>query len=204
MTVPCILATLAIGFLARRDISWLHALSLLVFIQYICDLLDGELGRRRRTGLIRWGYYSDHFLDYVFVGTIITAYYMAVPPTYQVHVFLMMVIVGGFFVSTYLEHGATGEFIMSEYGFGPTEARLFFILFNTFFASTGKILLGRFAPFALALLVAAVIITAYRKQRRLWKMDLNSLPDSILSHPFQKGIIIFSILLLVYVIFTIL
>lgn len=201
MTIPCILATLIIGILSRHDISWLHGLSILVIVQYICDLLDGELGRRRETGLIRWGFYADHFLDYAFISSLITAYYLAVPPTYQVHVFLMMVLVGGFFISTYLEHGATGKFVMAEYGFGPTEARLLFVIFNTFFAVTGKILLGRFIPFILASLVAALIITAYRKQRQLWKKDLSTHPDSTFSHPFQKAVIISVIIIIAFAIF---
>lgn len=202
MTLPCILATLIVGIQSRHDITWLHALSVLVVIQYICDLLDGELGRRRATGLIRWGFYADHFLDYVFIGSIITAYYLTVPQAYQVHVFLMMVIVGGFFVSTYLEHGATGKFVMAEYGFGPTEARLVFVIFNTFFAMTGKILLGKFVPFILASLIAAVIINAYRKQRQLWKKDLSTHPDSTFSHPFQKAAIISLIIIIVYAVFA--
>src|SRR3989338_1548416 len=62
------------GWLARNDINWLWFISLMIIFQYITDLFDGALGRYRDTGLIKWGYYMDHFLDYVFLCSILIAY----------------------------------------------------------------------------------------------------------------------------------
>ena len=53
------------SYLAIGNINWLWGVSLMIFFQYITDLLDGEIGRRRNTGLIKWGFYMDHFLDYI-------------------------------------------------------------------------------------------------------------------------------------------
>jgi phosphatidylglycerophosphate synthase len=35
-----------------------YGMTVIVF-QYITDLLDGEIGRKRNTGLIKWGFYMD-------------------------------------------------------------------------------------------------------------------------------------------------
>jgi hypothetical protein len=35
--------------------------------QWFTDCLDGALGRYRDTGIPKWGYYMDHFLDFVFM-----------------------------------------------------------------------------------------------------------------------------------------
>lgn len=171
MTIPCIVATWCVGLLAMTDNVWLLALSPIVVIQYVYDLLDGEVGRRRKTGLIRWGFYTDHFLDYIFIASIILVYYITVPASYQAYVFVTMILIAGFFISTYLEHGATGKFVMSEYGFGPTEGRLAFVILNTIFALTGRIILGKFVSLFLVFLFFSLLFTCYRKQSMLWKKD---------------------------------
>ena len=54
------------GYLARTDMRWLWLFSVCIFLQYVTDMLDGAVGRMRNTGLIKWGFYMDHFLDYIF------------------------------------------------------------------------------------------------------------------------------------------
>ena len=56
-----------VGILASRDRRWLWALSVLIVLQYATDAIDGKVGKLRGDGLIRWGYYMDHFLDYAFL-----------------------------------------------------------------------------------------------------------------------------------------
>jgi phosphatidylglycerophosphate synthase len=177
-TIPCILIALCIAYFAQENRFALIWLSPLVIIQYICDLLDGEVGRRRQTGLIRWGFYTDHLLDYLFISSIATAYYGAFPLDERWILFVIMIIIGAFFVSTYLEHGATGKFVISEYGFGPTEGRLFFVLINIFFAATEVFVATRVVFAILTLSVVIFIITAYRKQKQLWKADKPYIPSS--------------------------
>ncbi len=36
-------------------------------LQWFTDSFDGALGRHRDTGIPRWGFYMDHFLDFVFM-----------------------------------------------------------------------------------------------------------------------------------------
>ena len=59
------------SFLAARDLRWLWMVSVMIFMQYVTDHYDGKVGKYRNTGLVRWGYYMDHFLDYLFLCSVI-------------------------------------------------------------------------------------------------------------------------------------
>jgi hypothetical protein len=48
-------------------------------MQYVTDHYDGKIGKYRNTGLVRWGYYMDHLLDYVFLCSIIIGYAFILP-----------------------------------------------------------------------------------------------------------------------------
>ncbi len=74
LTLLWSIGIVACSFLARENIHWLWLVSLFIFLQYMSDVLDGAVGRYRDTGLVRWGYYMDHFLDYVFLASIIAGY----------------------------------------------------------------------------------------------------------------------------------
>jgi phosphatidylglycerophosphate synthase len=56
------------GALAVVDMRWLWLFSACIVLQHVTDMLDGAVGRARNTGLIKWGFYMDHFLDYVFLS----------------------------------------------------------------------------------------------------------------------------------------
>jgi hypothetical protein len=57
---------LLFSYWAARDLRWLWGVSAMIFMQYATDHYDGKLGKYRGTGLVRWGYYMDHLLDYFF------------------------------------------------------------------------------------------------------------------------------------------
>jgi len=69
-TVLWSLLIIVFSFLARYNIHWLWLVSLMIVFQYLTDLLDGEIGRRRNTGLIKWGFYMDHFLDFSVINCV--------------------------------------------------------------------------------------------------------------------------------------
>jgi phosphatidylglycerophosphate synthase len=66
--------TVIFGWLARDNRVWLHAMSVMVFGQWLTDSLDGSLGKLRKQGLVKWGFYMDHLLDFLFAGSIVIAY----------------------------------------------------------------------------------------------------------------------------------
>ena len=56
-TILWSLINILLGFYAKEDLNFLWLVSLMIVLQYSTDLFDGELGRQRNTGLIRWGFY---------------------------------------------------------------------------------------------------------------------------------------------------
>lgn len=80
MTLVWSLINICLGFLARMHLKFLWLVSLMILFQYLTDLFDGELGRQRNTGLIKWGFYMDHLLDYIFLCSLVFVGYMISPP----------------------------------------------------------------------------------------------------------------------------
>jgi len=73
---------IAFSSLATGDIRWLWGASACIALQYVTDLLDGAVGRARDTGLILWGYYMDHLLDFVFLCSIVVGYSLLLAPSW--------------------------------------------------------------------------------------------------------------------------
>jgi phosphatidylglycerophosphate synthase len=163
------------SFLARYNLHWLWVVSLSIFGQYITDLLDGEIGRRRNTGLIKWGYYMDHFLDYLFLCSIIIGYGLMVPDQNKYILFYILALFGAFMVNSFLSFAATGAFKISYMLIGPTEVRLIFILINTFIIFFAKRFdLVRMLPFVLAGATFCLFVTVFQTQKQLWKTDMEN------------------------------
>ena len=163
------------SFLARYNVHFLWVVSIAIFGQYVTDLLDGEVGRRRNTGLIKWGYYMDHFLDYLFLCSILIGYGLMVEDQNKYLIFYILALFGAFMVNSFLSFAATGAFKIAYMGIGPTEVRLIFILANTliiFFAHTFEI--ARILPYVLAGSTFALFVTVYQTQKLLWKIDMEN------------------------------
>ena len=120
----------------------LHPLALGVNVcivgQYITDLLDGAVGRARNTGLKLWGYYVDHFLDYIFLGAIFFGYAVLLPAVYHKMILFTLIMFAGFMVHAFLEFACTNRFRISYLGIGPNEVRLLFIVINVLLIVFGK------------------------------------------------------------------
>ena len=76
------------GLLANKNSLWLLAFSVLIILQYFTDMLDGAVGRYKDTGLVKWGYYADHFLDYIFACSIIFGYHLYLQGFLEVNEFI--------------------------------------------------------------------------------------------------------------------
>ena len=175
LTLTTILWSILIVFfsyLARTDINWLWAVSLMIVFQYLTDLLDGEIGRIRNTGLIKWGFYMDHFLDFIFLSSIVIGYSLLLPYKYHMYQVLIFALYGGFMVDSYLSFAATGEFRIAHYGIGPTEVRSAFILVNTFLIIFGKTYLGPAIPYIFILALVGLCAAVYSNQKRIWAIDM--------------------------------
>ena len=172
MTVAWSLGNVAFGFLAKHSLHWLWAVSGMIVLQYLTDLFDGELGRQRNTGLIKWGFYMDHFLDYIFLCSLVFAGYMISPPGMELWYFALLVILGAFMVNSFLSFAATNEFEIYHYGIGPTETRVVFIAINTFIIFDGTAHFKYLLPGVVVACLLGLIFNCIQIHRKLWKYDM--------------------------------
>ena len=172
MTLLWSILNIVLAFFARNNLSVLWLVSLMILLQYITDLFDGELGRQRDTGLIKWGYYMDHFLDYIFLSSFVFVGYMISPKGLEIWYVALLVILGAFMVNAFLSFAATNEFEIYYYGMGPTESRVVFIAVNTFviYAGTGYFYL--LLPLVVLICFAGLVINTYHIQKKLWAIDM--------------------------------
>jgi phosphatidylglycerophosphate synthase len=175
LTVTTVLWSLLIivfSFFARYNIHWLWVVSVMIFFQYVTDLLDGAIGRMRNTGLVKWGYYMDHFLDYIFLCSILIGYSLILPDQYKYILFFILALFGAFMANSFLSFATTNEFKIAYLKIGPTEIRLIFIIVNTLLIIFGKTYLARALPFVLAGSTFGLFVVVYRTQKILWKIDM--------------------------------
>jgi len=159
------------GFLATYNIHWLWLTSIFILLQYLTDLFDGAVGRFRNTGLIKWGYYMDHFLDYVFLCSVLIGYAFLFNDKYN-SLFFILAIFAGFMVNSYLDFATTNEFKIEHLGIGPTEVRLLFVIINTLLIIFHKTYLVKTLPYVLAFSLLGLCYVVYQTQKRIWKMDM--------------------------------
>lgn len=164
------------SFLANKNALWLLVPSAAIFMQWTTDMLDGAVGRFKDTGLVKWGYYADHFLDYVFLGSILLGYQLllAGAPGYNpVYFGILYLIIIGFMVNSYLYSGIAKEFKISFLGIGPSEGRVSIILLNIAIIFFGKKIMIVAAPYATILAGITLAILFFISQRKLWQLDMH-------------------------------
>jgi len=174
LTVGWSLGLVVFGYLAASDLRWLFAMSAMVIGQYLTDLFDGAVGRHRETGLIKWGFFMDHFLDFLFAGCFVIAYsFLAPSMTYW---FLgLLLATGATMALSFLNFAATNKFQIAYRGIGPTEIRIGYVAINAIVFFAGTAMLSWAVP---ALLVANIIVLsamAYSTHKKLWALDMATL-----------------------------
>jgi len=178
-SIPISLAIILFSFLAKDHIQWLWGASFFIAFQWLTDSLDGAVGRARNTGLVRWGYYMDHLLDYFFLTSIMIGYMVLLPDQSKWIFFFVFALVAGFMVNSFLVMAATNVFRISHVGVGPTEIRILFIVTNTLLIIFGRTYLSFYLPYVLTAVFLGLIILVYREQKQLWIMDMqNKVADS--------------------------
>lgn len=163
---------LLFGHLAASNVVWVWGISLMIVLQYLTDLADGEVGRRRNTGLIKWGFYMDHFLDYLFLCCLVGAGYLFAPSAVGIWFVVLMVLLSGFMVNSFLSFAATNEFEIYHYGIGPTETRVIFIAINTYIASFGTSHFTWMLPTTCVVCSIGLVFNTWQIHKKLWAMDM--------------------------------
>lgn len=171
-------AIVVFGWLATDDLVWLHGVSVMVFLQWLTDSFDGSLGRFRRQGLVKWGFFMDHLLDLVFAGSVVIAYSFLVEAKWLELLFLLLLLVTSATMAvSFLSFAATNQFQIAYYGIGPTEVRIGYIALNTFVFFAGTAIFSWGVPVILAVNVAALAVLVAQTSRTLWRMDYEANVD---------------------------
>jgi len=163
---------LLFSYMAANDLRWLWMVSLMVFLQYVTDHYDGKIGKYRNTGLVRWGYYMDHLLDYVFLCSIIIGYSFILPDKSRYQILIMLAIFAGYEVSTFLSFASTDKLKISFMKLGPTEFRLAVIVINALLVEYGtrKMVNGlKYVNIGAAIVLAIIV---YQTHKVIWQMDM--------------------------------
>ena len=163
---------MAFGFLARGNVHWLWGASLMLVLQWFTDSLDGALGRRRNTGIPRWGFYMDHFLDFVFMACVFLQYVFLVgePARYMLVAWAFVYV--AIETSSWLAFAAEGEFKITYLGVGPTEIRALFVLVNALVVLFGVHWFEKALPYALGVSVVLCCVIVFRTQSHIWRIDM--------------------------------
>ena len=172
MTLVWCVGLVLFGYLARGNGRWLWGSSVMIALQWATDFFDGKVGKHRDTGLVKWGFYMDHLLDFVFLCAVLGGYAFVLPERAHAGLFLVLAVFGGFMVNSFLAFAATGRFHISHGKLGPTEFRLALVLINALAAVYGTRLMGKALPFVAAGGFVVLCLLVYKTQRELWQRDM--------------------------------
>ena len=174
MTIPLSIGLIIFGYFASSNLNWLWLSSLVLFLQWFTDSFDGALGRHRDTGIPKWGFYMDHFLDFVFMSSVFLGYSFLFEGLNKVLIFFMVPAFGCLMVSSFLAFGATGEFKITYLRTGPTEIRIGFIILNILIIIFGTGFIEKILIYLFIVFMAALCVVIYRTQKYIWKIDMRN------------------------------
>ena len=173
LTVAWSLGLVLFGYLASGNRTWLFAMSAMVIGQYLTDLFDGAVGRLRDTGLVKWGFFMDHFLDFLFAGCYVIAYSF-LAPNMSVWFLGLLLATGATMVLSFLNFAATNKFQIAFCGIGPTEIRIVYVAINTIVFVTGPAVLTWAIPLLLVANILGLAAMAYSTHKKLWAIDMSA------------------------------
>lgn len=160
------------SYLAARDLRWLWGVSAMIALQYVTDHYDGKIGKYRGTGLVRWGYYMDHLLDYFFLCSVIIGYAFILPERSRFQVLILLAIVTGYQVSTFLAFASMDRFKISYLKFGPTEFRLALIVINGLLVQFGTRQMVNGLKYVNIGAAIGLAVMIYRTHKVIWALDM--------------------------------
>ncbi|HEV7798715.1 MAG TPA: CDP-alcohol phosphatidyltransferase family protein [Pyrinomonadaceae bacterium] len=172
LTLVWSLLILVFSFLAARNIRWLWVVSAMIALQWVTDHYDGKVGKYRNTGLVRWGYYMDHLLDYFFLCSVIVGYSFVLPERSRFQLLLMLALFAAYDFSTFLAFAALDELKISHLKFGPTEFRLALIIINGLLISFGTRHMISGLKWVNAGAAVGLVFLIYATQKKIWELDM--------------------------------
>jgi phosphatidylglycerophosphate synthase len=172
MTLLWSAGLIVFGHLAKSNLNWLLLSSLMLVLQWFTDSFDGALGRFRDTGIPKWGYYTDHLLDFVFMCCLFIGYSFLVEGTDKQLVYLLIPIFGLFMASSFLSFAVTNEFKITYLATGPTEIRIGFIVLNVLIIFLGTGWIVKLLPYIIGASILMLCVVVFRTQHYIWCIDM--------------------------------
>lgn len=168
------------GWLAATyALGWLHLMSVIVAGQWLTDSLDGSLGKYRKQGLAKWGFFMDHLLDLLFAGSVVIGYAFLVDANWLKFLFMLLLLVTTATMAvSFLSFAATNQFQIAYYGIGPTEIRIGYIALNTFVVFAGTDIFSWGVPVILGLNVVSFLVMTVQSSRTIWQIDYEANVDN--------------------------
>ena len=167
------------GWLATYNLAWLHLMSVMVAGQWLTDSFDGSLGKHRKQGLVKWGFFMDHLLDLLFAGSVVIGYSFLVDADWLRFLFMVLLLVTTATMAvSFLSFAATNQFQIAYYGIGPTEIRIGYIALNTFVFFVGTDVFSWGVPVALALNALSFLVMTVQASRAIWQLDYQANVDN--------------------------
>lgn len=173
-TFPISVLIMYFGYLAKGNLNWLWGISGLILAQYVTDSLDGSLGRYRNSGLVKWGFYVDHFLDYFFMTSLNVAGFFICPPELRIWIIILGAVLLMFMVNSFLFFGAAEKFDIYHCGAGPSEFRFVVIFINILITYTGTWHFKYTLPFATIACGIGLFVYCFSIHKTLWNVDMEN------------------------------
>lgn len=172
-TLVLSLLSIAVGYFSRMFTPLLVLNSLIIVIQYIADVFDGAVGRYRRTGLVRWGFYMDHLLDFVFACSMVTSYALAFHMS-TLAFSLMIIVLSVFYLNEFLTSLITAKSLNTSgyFGIGVTEIRFFIIAANFIFIFLPLTIQQNLFVIITVVSIISAFHLVYKKQKGFWILDM--------------------------------
>ncbi len=174
LSLPISLGVVFSYYLAEGNRNFLWVASLFIIAQWISDSLDGALGRFRDEGHCLWGFYMDHFFDFLFLVSIVLGYSFLFNGPHKVLVLLFIPVLASFMLSSVLSFGITRTFNVVYFGVGPTDLRFMTVVLNILIFYFGVDFLKGGIIWGLVVVVFFLIIFVYRSQREILELEKKS------------------------------
>lgn len=174
LTLVWSLLIVLFSYFAATNLRWLWAVSAMIALQWATDHYDGKIGKFRNTGLVRWGYYMDHLLDYFFLCSILIGYSFILPESSRFQLLLMLALFAAYDFSTFLAFAAMDKLQISYLKFGPTEFRLALIIINGLVASYGTRHMIGGLKWVNAGAAVGLCFLVYSTQKKIWRIDMGA------------------------------
>lgn len=114
----------------------------------------------------------DHLLDYLFLCSVIIGYTFILPEKSRIQLLILLVVFGGFVVSSFLAFSATDRLKISYLKLGPTEFRLALIVINALLILFGKRYMISGLKWVNAGALIALVYVVYQTHKKIWRLDM--------------------------------